>query len=78
MGFGILCTNGKKGDSMYKVFESTSRSLSQFTNFVNRIFSNNDEKLISFCRMEYGHDWQWAYTTFKRQGSFPNDHKKSA
>ncbi len=72
MGYGILCTNGKKGNTVYKVFGSTSRSLSQFTNFINSIFGRNDENIIDFCRVEYGNDWKWAYATFKREGKFPN------
>ena len=47
MGFGILCTNGRKGETVYKVFGSTSRSLNQFTNFINRIFN---EKEILKCQ----------------------------
>jgi hypothetical protein len=57
---------------MQKVFEHTARSLSQFTSFINSIFTNNDENIIDFCRAEYGRDWQWAYSTYKKQGRFPN------
>ena len=78
MGYGILCTNGRKGETVYKVFGSTSRSLRQFTNFINSIFGRNDENFIDFCRIEYGNDWQWAYSTFKREGRFPNSIDRKA
>lgn len=57
---------------MYKAFEHTARSLGQFTRFINSIFSDNNENIINFCRTEYGTDWQWAYSTYQKQGRFPN------
>jgi len=57
---------------MYKAFEHTARSLGQFTRFINRVFSDNNENIINFCRTEYGTDWQWAYSTYQKQGRFPN------
>ena len=57
---------------MYKAFENTARSLGQFTRFINNLFGSNNENIIYFCRTEYGPDWQWAYSTWKKQGRFPN------
>ena len=57
---------------MERAFENTARSLGQFTRFVNRIFGNNDENIIKFCRYEYGTEWQWAYYIWQRDRKFPN------
>jgi len=57
---------------MRSVFENTARSLGQFTRFINSMFSDNDANIINFCRTEYGTDWQWAYSNYKKQGRFPN------
>ena len=67
MGYGILCTNGRGKEKMYKLFEYTSRSLGQFTNFIGNMFSADDENIIDFCRHEYGPDWQWAYIDIKNK-----------
>ena len=57
---------------MQSVFENTAKSLGQFTRFINNLFGSNHENIIYFCRTEYGPDWQWAYSTWKKQGRFPN------
>ena len=67
MGCGILYTNGSERNKMYKVFEYTSKSLDQFTNFISNMFGNDDQNIIDFCRHEYGPDWQWAYRDIKNK-----------
>lgn len=57
---------------MERVYENTARSLNNFRRFVNNIFGNRNENIITFCRTEYGTEWQWAYSTWQREGRFPN------
>ena len=54
------------------------KRVKRHTSFINRIFGRNDENFIDFCRIEYGNDWQWAYSTFKREGKFPNSIDRKA
>ena len=59
---------------MNKIFGFTERSLSFWLSF----FSKKDDSIINFCKVEYGSDWQWAYSHYQKNHSFPNSFKEAA
>ena len=59
---------------MNKIFGFTERSLSFWLSF----FSRKEDSIINFCKVEYGSDWQWAYSEYQRNQSFPNGLKEAA
>ena len=52
--------------------EYISKSFGNIAGLVGSIFNVNDKDLIDFCRSEYRNDWFWAYSTYQREGRFPN------
>ena len=63
---------GKK--IMNKIFGFTERSLK----FWLSLFTKKEDSIINFCKVEYGPDWQWAYSEYQRNQSFPNSLKEAA
>ena len=59
---------------MNKIFGFTERSL----NFWLSFFSKKEDSIINFCKVEYGNDWQWAYSQYQRYQSLPNNMKEAA
>ena len=64
----------RKYIKMNKIFGFTERSLNFWVSF----FSKKEDSIINFCKVEYGNDWQWAYSQYQRNQSFPNDMKEAA
>ncbi|MDC3149966.1 hypothetical protein OA954_04745 [Alphaproteobacteria bacterium] len=59
---------------MNKIFGFTERSLNFWLSFL----SKKEDSIINFCKVEYGNDWQWAYSQYQRNQSFPNNMKEAA
>ena len=59
---------------MNKIFGFTERSLSFWLSF----FSKKEDSIINFCKVEYGSDWQWVYSEYQKNQSFPNSMKEAA
>ena len=59
---------------MNKIFGFTERSLSFWLSF----FSRKEDSIINFYKVEYGSDWQWAYSEYQKNQSFPNSLKEAA
>ena len=59
---------------MNKIFGFTERSLK----FWSSLFTKKEDSIINFCKVEYGPDWQWAYSEYLRNQSFPNSLKEAA
>ena len=59
---------------MNKIFGFTERSL----NFWLSFFNKKEDSIINFYKVEYGNDWQWAYSQYQRNQSFPNNMKEAA
>ena len=59
---------------MNKIFGFTERSL----NFWLSFFNKKEDSFINFSKFEYGNDWQWAYSQYQRNQSFPNNMKEAA
>ena len=59
---------------MNKIFGFTEKSLK----FWLSLFSKKEDSIINFCKIEYGTDWQWAYSEYQRNQSFPNSLKEAA
>ena len=59
---------------MNKIFGFTERSLSFWLYF----FSRKEDSIINFCKVEYGSDWQCAYSEYQKNQSFPNNVKEAA
>ena len=56
---------------MNKIFGFTERSLK----FWLSLFTKKEDSIINFCKVEYGSDWQWAYSEYQKNQSFPNSMK---
>ena len=52
--------------------EYISKSFGSIAGLVGSIFHADDTHLINYCRSEYRNDWFWAYSTYQREGRFPN------
>jgi len=35
------------------------------------LFSPKNDSIVNFCKVEYGNDWQWAYSHFQEHKSLP-------
>ena len=64
----------RKYKKMNKIFGFTERSL----NFWLSFFNKKEDSIINFYKVEYGNDWQWAYSQYQRNQSFPNNMKEAA
>ena len=52
---------------MNKIYTNALRSMGSLTN----LFSNKNDGVINFCKVEYGNDWRWAYTHFQEHKTLP-------
>ena len=52
--------------------EYISKSFGSIAGLVGSIFNADNKDIIDYCRSEYGNDWFWAYSTYQREGRFPN------
>lgn len=52
---------------MKTIFTFTEKSMSFWLN----LFSPKNDSIVSFCKVEYGNDWQWAYSHFQEHKSLP-------
>jgi len=40
-------------------------------NFWLNLFSPKNDSTANFCKVEYGNDWQWAYSHFQEHKRLP-------
>ena len=60
---------------MNKIYGFTGKSLNFWLSFFN--FTKEDG-IENFCKVEYGNDWQWAYSHYQKNKSFPSPLKQAA
>ena len=60
---------------MNKIYGFTGKSLNFWLSFFN--FTKED-CIENFCKVEYGTDWQWAYSHYQKNRSFPSAIKQAA
>ena len=60
---------------MNKIYGFTGKSLNYWLSIFN--FSREDG-IENFCKVEYGNDWQWAYSHYQKNKSFPSSFKEVA
>jgi hypothetical protein len=65
----------RKINNMNKIYGFTGKSLNFWLSFFN--FSKEDG-IEKFCKVEYGTDWQWAYSHYQKNKSFPSAIKQAA
>ena len=61
--------------NMNKIYGFTGKSLSFWLGLFN--FAKEDG-IENFCRVEYGNDWQWAFSHYQKNKSFPSAIKQAA
>ena len=62
---------------MNRVYSFTEKSLNFWLNLFN-LFSRKNEEIETFCRVEYGNEWQWAYSHYQKTKTFPSPLKQAA
>ena len=40
--------------------------------------TTREDGIENFCKTEYGTDWQWAYSHYQKNKSFPSPFKQAA
>jgi len=69
----------KGNRKMDKSFTFTEKSMKFWLNLFSSInFSKKEDGIINFCKVEYGTDWQYAYSFFQKNKSFPSSLKQAA
>ena len=52
---------------MKTTYTITGRSI----NFWSNLFLPKNDGIINFCKVEYGNDWQWAYSHYLDNNTLP-------
>jgi|TARA_B100000795_G_C22645878_1_gene378317 hypothetical protein len=52
---------------MKNIYTLTEKSMKFWLN----LFTPKNEGIIKFCKIEYGNDWQWAYSHFQKNKTLP-------
>ena len=62
---------------MNKSYAFTGRSINFWLGLFDFITTKEDG-IENFCKTEYGTDWQWAYSHYQKNKSFPSPLKEAA
>jgi hypothetical protein len=63
---------------MNKSYAFTGRSMKFWLGIFDFITSTKEDGIENFCKTEYGTDWQWAYSHYQKNKSFPSPFKQAA
>ena len=63
---------------MNKSYAFTGRSIKFWLGLFDFITNTKEDGIENFCRAEYGNDWQWAYSHYQKNKSFPSSLKQAA
>ena len=61
---------------MNKIYGFTGKSLNFWLGLFNLV--KKEDGIENFCKVEYGNDWQWAYSHYQKNKNFPSTFKKAA
>lgn len=68
----------RKHKKMNKSYAFTERSIKFWLGLFNFITTTKEDGIENFCKTEYGTDWQWAYSHYQKNRSFPSPLKQAA
>jgi len=63
---------------MNKSYAFTGRSIKFWLGLFDFITTTKEDGIENFCKTEYGTDWQWAYSHYKKNKTFPSPLKQAA
>jgi len=63
---------------MNKSYAFTGRSIKFWLDLFNFMTTTKEDGIENFCKTEYGTDWQWAYSHYQKNRSFPSPLKQAA
>ena len=63
---------------MNKSIAFTERSIKFWLGLFDFITTTKEDGIENFCKTEYGTDWQWAYSHYQKNKSFPSPLKQAA
>jgi|TARA_B000000475_G_C15799312_1_gene366885 hypothetical protein len=63
---------------MNKSYAFTGRSIKFWLGLFDFITKTKEDGIENFCKTEYGTDWQWAYSHYQKNKSFPSPLKEAA
>ena len=63
---------------MNKYYAFTGRAIKFWLGLFDFITSTKEDGIENFCKTEYGTDWQWAYSHYQKNKSFPSPLKEAA
>ena len=63
---------------MNKSYAFTGRSINFWLGLFDFITTTKEDGIENFCKNEYGTDWQWAYSHYQKNKSFPSPLKQAA
>ena len=63
---------------MNKSYAFTGRSIKFWLGLFDFITTTKEDGIVNFCKTEYGTDWQWAYSHYQKNKSFPSPLKQAA
>ena len=63
---------------MNKSYAFTGRSIKFWLGLFDFITTTKEDGIVNFCKTEYGTDWQWAYSHYQRNKTFPSPLKQAA
>ena len=63
---------------MNKSYAFTGRSIKFWLGLFNFMTTTKEDGIENFCKTEYGTDWQWAYSHYQKNRSFPSPLKISS
>ena len=62
---------------MNKSYAFTGRSINFWLGLLTLLQLQRKMELRNFCKTEYGTDWQWAYSHYQKNKSFPSPLKEA-
>ena len=63
---------------MNKSYAFTGKSINFWLGLFDFITNTKEDGIENFCKTEYGTDWQWAYSHYQRNKTFPSALKQAA
>jgi hypothetical protein len=74
----VVCMDCDHERKMNKSYAFTGRSMKFWLGIFDFITSTKEDGIENFCKTEYGTDWQWAYSHYQKNKSFPSPFKQAA
>ena len=64
-----------KNEQILCIYRKINEVLAWIFDFIT---TTKEDGIENFCKTEYGTDWQWAYSHYQKNKSFPSPFKQAA